>query len=526
VAVNPDFNDVLRNALGILRGMWSHRWAGVGAAWAVGLLALLALSFVPHRYEATARLYVNTDSILKPLMRELTVQPNDEQRMAMLGRIVISRPNVETIVQKAGLDAHARSPAQREGIIDSVMKTLDFRPVGRGNLYTLAFRDRDPKRAQEVVELFTTMFIESNKGSKASDTDAAKRFIEEQIVTYEKKLSEAESRLKDFRLRYLGMTPGDGRDFFVRVNEANNQLNQARLELREAERARDALRQGLASENAAAAGSSSAPVVNSTAVAELDARIESMRRNLDGMLQRYTPGHPDVVGAQRVIRELEEQRHQAVLARRADPAAAAAPSSRGPQASEQLRVSLTQTEAQVASLSARVGEYAARYDKLKASAALVPQLEAEYAQLNRDYEVNKRNYESLVGRRESANISGEMQSVEGVADFRIVDPPRVSPRPVSPNRFLLFPVALLAAFAAGVGVTYVLRQARPTFLDPRSLREATGLPLLGVVSRRIGPADQVAERNSHLRFAGAATGLVGLYLTTFVILEVMASRVA
>ncbi|MBK7660084.1 MAG: hypothetical protein IPJ28_13445 [Betaproteobacteria bacterium] len=119
-------------------------------------------------------------------MPELTVQPNDEQRIAMLGRVVISRPNVEKIVQKAGLDAHAGSSAQREAIVDSVMKTLDFRPAGRGNLYTLAFRDRDPKRAQEVVELFTTMFIESNKGSKASDTDAAKRFIEEQIVTYER----------------------------------------------------------------------------------------------------------------------------------------------------------------------------------------------------------------------------------------------------------------------------------------------------------------------------------------------------
>ena len=322
------------------------------------------------------------------------------------------------------------------------------------------------------------------------------------------------------------MTPGDGRDFFVRVNESNNQLNQARLELREAERARDALKQGLANENAVSAGSSSGPVVNSAAVAELDARIESMRRNLDGLLQRYTPGHPDVVGAQRVIRELEEQRHQAVLARRADPAAAAAPSTRGPLASDQLRVSLTQAEAQVASLSARVGEYAARNEKLKASAALVPQLEAEYAQLNRDYEVNKRNYESLVGRRESANISGEMQSVEGVADFRIVDPPRVSPRPVSPNRFLLFPVALLAACAAGIGVTYLLRQTRPTFLDPRSLREATGLPLLGVVSKRVRPGDVSAERRSHVRFAGAAVGLVGLYLATFVILEVVASRVA
>ncbi|MBK7659651.1 MAG: hypothetical protein IPJ28_11065 [Betaproteobacteria bacterium] len=139
------------------------------------------------------------------------------------------------------------------------------------------------------------MFIESNKGSKASDTDAAKRFIEEQIGIYEKKLQEAEGRLKEFRLRYLGMNPGDGRDFFVRMNEASNQLNQARLELREAERARDALRQGLSTAGDPA-GAAPAAAANAAAVAEIDARIESMRRNLDALLQRYTPSHPDVTG--------------------------------------------------------------------------------------------------------------------------------------------------------------------------------------------------------------------------------------
>lgn len=521
-----DFNDILRNATGLLRGMWTHRWEGLAAAWGVGLLALVALFFVPHRYEATARLYVNTDSILKPLMRDITVQPNDEQRITMLSRVVISRPNIETLVQKSGLEAQARTPGERERIVDGLMKSLEFRSAGRGNLYTLAYRDRDPKRAQEIIELLTAMFIESNKGSKASDTDAAKRFIEEQIGIYEKKLQEAEGRLKEFRLRYLGMNPGDGRDFFVRMNEASNQLNQARLELREAERARDALRQGLSTAGDPA-GAAPAAAANAAAVAEIDARIESMRRNLDALLQRYTPSHPDVTGAQRVIRELEEQRHQAVLARRSGATLPAPASGTGaPRAADQLMVSLTQAEAQVASLSARVGEYAARYEKLKSSAALVPQLEAEYAQLNRDYDVNKRNYEGLVTRRESANISGEMQSVEGVADFRIVDPPRVSPRPVSPNRFLLFPVALVAALGAGVGVAWLARQVRPTFLDGRSLRETTGLPLLGVVSQRVTAVDSAKKRQSHLRFAGAIAGLVGLYATTFVVLEVLSSRMA
>ncbi|MBK7659652.1 MAG: hypothetical protein IPJ28_11070 [Betaproteobacteria bacterium] len=226
-----------------------------------------------------------------------------------------------------------------------------------------------------------------------------------------------------------------------------------------------------------------------------------------------------------MIRELEEQRHQAVLARRSGATLPAPRFRHGPRAADQLMVSLTQAEAQVASLSARVGEYAARYEKLKASAALVPQLEAEYAQLNRDYDVNKRNFESLVARRESATISGDMQSVEGVADFRLVDPracrpARSRPTASSCSRSRSWrpwrgrrgrPAG--AAGAPHLPRSPLLRVKRPGCRSRRGLASVTA-------------GDGAKKRQSHLRFAGAIAGLVGLYATTFVVLEVLSSRMA
>jgi capsular polysaccharide biosynthesis protein len=163
---------------------------------------------------------------------------------------------------------------------------------------------------------------------------------------------------------------------------------------------------------------------------------------------------------------------------------------------------------QVASLRARVDEYAGRMQQVREQMKTAPQIEAEASQLNRDYAVTKKNYEDLVQRRQSAVMSGELDVASGVADFRLIDPPRVSPKPVAPNRLLLYPGALVVALAAGLGFAFAASQLRPTFQDGHDLRMQTGLPLLGVVTMLTTEADRQRDRASMLRFVGASGGLM------------------
>ena len=158
-----------------------------------------------------------------------------------------------------------------------------------------------------------------------------------------------------------------------------------------------------------------------------------------------------------------------------------------------------------------MAEYETRYARLKDSAKLVPQVEAEFAQLNRDYDINKKNYESLVARRESAEIGGDMEASGGGADFRLIDPPRASPQPVAPNRLVLLPLALLAALGAGFFASFVASQVWPTFLDARSLRDATGVPVLGSVSMMASDALKRKERRGLIGFVGGTVALLGSF---------------
>jgi uncharacterized protein involved in exopolysaccharide biosynthesis len=79
-----------------------------------------------------------------------------------------------------------------------------------------------------------------------------------------------------------------------------------------------------------------------------------------------------------------------------------------------------------------VAEYEARFERLKSMSNTVPAVEVEMQQLNRDYNVNKANYEKLLERRASAEISGELTSTSGLMSFRIVDPPTVPEAPSGP----------------------------------------------------------------------------------------------
>jgi polysaccharide chain length determinant protein (PEP-CTERM system associated) len=511
-------DEVIKQALGFLRGMWKYRWPAVALAWVVTIAGAVAIFRIPDQYEAQARIYVDTQSILKPLMAGLTVQPNIDQQISMLSRTLLSRPNLEKLVRMADLDLNARTQLERDELITDLTRRIEIRNTGRDNLYTLAIRDQDQERAKRTIQSLTSIFVESSLGASRKDADSARSFLDEQIRRYEQKLEEAEVRLKEFRLRNIDAQSVDGRDSAARVGEASAQLAAAQLQLREAENARDAIRQQLALERSQGVANVLPnlvpPPTASFATPEIDARIQGIQRNLDALLQRFTDQHPDVVVNRRQLAELEAQKEKEVAQMRAAAAAAASarpPETTGSLAAQELSRMLAAAEVQVATARTRVSEFSMRLASARDALKTAPQLEAEAAQLNRDYAINKKNYEDLVARRQAAVMSGELEVASGVADFRLIDPPRVTPKPVAPNRLLMLPLALLAGLGAGAALALLMSQIRPTFHDPAELSQKTGLPLLGVVSLQQDDSVRRRERNSLLRFLGAVGGLLGMF---------------
>ena len=471
----------------------------------------MAIYVVPERFEASSRIYVDTQTVLKPLMRDLAFQPDIDQQVRMLARTLISRPNVTRLIEQPDLGLAFGNPKAREATVNRLMDQIKVVAAERGNLYSISYRDANPEQARKIVEAAVALFVKTGTDGKKNDSADAGHFIEEQIRTNEAKLIEAENRLKDFKLRNFGVSGVSNQDYFARMSTLSDEVTKLRNDLRAAEQSRDAFRRELTAEDPQLPVE--APAVTTPAVvSEIDARLESQLRQLDDLLRRFTDEHPDVINARRLVGQLEKLKRQETEAKAREGRGAAKGTAATSPVYQRIRVSLAESEAQVASLRSQLAAQQERLSQVRALAGRMPQVEAEFAQLNRDYDVMRKNFDQLVARRESASLGVKLDESSQLAEFRVVEPPRVAPTPVFPGRIHLAAGAVLLAVLAGVAAALLLDVLRPTFDDAKSLEQISGRPVLGTVSLSRTQAWQQGARQDRIRVAGATALLLTFQL--------------
>ena len=505
--------ELITQLLSLVKGVWKYRWYSAVIAWVFVLAGGIKVYTLPDDYQASARVFVDTQSILKPLLSGMTTIPNVEQQVSIMSRTLLSRPNLEKVLRMVDLDIKAKTVKDHEQLINNLASQIAITGTGRDDLYTLSYSNENPKLAKEVVQSLLTIFVEGSFGDKKQDTANAVQFIDTQIKSYEEKLVTAENALKDFKLKNSGLLPRQGGDYGTQLSAIEDSLNQAKLELREAEQARNAIKNQIANDEPVDdPKAEQAPLTVSNP--EIDGRIEGLQKNLDSLRMQFTERHPDIIATKRLISQLET-RKQELEARKREEAKLRKPSGdRGLNYSpmlQQLNVALSEAEARVASMKARVEEYSARSSRLKALSNAIPEVEAQFTRLNRDYEINKSNYDQLVSRREAAKLSGELSNTTEMMTFRVIDPPTVPYTPAGPNRLRLFSMVFIGALVAGIGTALLISQIRPTFLSQSDLRLATGLPILGTVSMNWTDREKTKRKKSLYAFSFSFILLFTLY---------------
>ena len=124
-------------AMPIVQAMWRHRWLAVGTAWLVCTAGWIGTAFMPTRYESTARVYLNADPLLTPLLRGLAADTDPGRHLDFMQKTLLSRPNLEQLVRLTDLDTEVRTPGEKEALFQRLARDVSVTPI-TANLLALS----------------------------------------------------------------------------------------------------------------------------------------------------------------------------------------------------------------------------------------------------------------------------------------------------------------------------------------------------------------------------------------------------
>jgi succinoglycan biosynthesis transport protein ExoP len=482
-----------------LHQVWRRRWLALGVAWGLCLAGWLVIALIPSKYESTARVFVQMQSVL-PNQVGITMQERASD-LTRLRQTLTSTANLEKVVRRTELNELAASPRELAARVEALREAISV-TAQQDNLFEISAtanvrgfsNAQNARLAREVVKNLLDLFVAPATGNGDESTQGL-AFLDAELKRREVQLQAAEQARVGFEQRYLGLLPGEG-SIEQRLAAARAELSSVESQLIQAQSSLGALRGQLGSTP------STIPGLGGSSAGPVTAQIDALQAQVAQAAARgWTDSHPDVIALKAQIARLRP------LASRESPNSGGISNP----SYVSLRATIAEKEGQVQAASNRKAQLQGDIAQLGSKRASEPGVAAEQAKLNRDYDVLKRQYDKLVEDREQLRLRSDVQAKTASMLFRVIDPPSLPTVPIAPKRPLLLTVILFAALGAGVGAAFVAGQLQATFPTQNKLAAATGLPVLGTIGEVVSDAKRRLARQRLAWLVGGAGALGAAY---------------
>jgi polysaccharide chain length determinant protein (PEP-CTERM system associated) len=517
---------LLEKLMDELHGTWRYRWAGLAAAWLVAVLGWLYVFALPDNYEAQSRVFVDTRTILRPALAGLAVNEDLNAEVNYVRQALLAGPQLLKVAQEAGmLPADSKGGEHQQQVIENLathtqiaVKSASDREDDRnaGNIYRITYQDADRGRALKVVSILSHALVTGTVYSTHAESESAQKFLETQLQDYEQRLRASEAKLAAFKTAHMGVMPTESGGYFVQLQKENQAIEDTQNKLRTAESRRATLERQLRGDAAISAGGGYGGG-NGSGAGDTLSRIAETQAHLDDLLLRYTDKHPDVIAARETLAQLKQRRAAEIESlRRGDANAAATSRASANPVYQGIALQLNQAEVDISDLRSELADHQTKAQELRTMLNTAPEAEAAYAQLTRDYDVNKEQYTALLQNYDKTRL-GQRANDAGSVRFTVVQPPSVGQDPVWPNRPLLLLGVLIAALGVGLGSAYGLNLLQPVAGSARALAELTGATVLGVVGNAFPSRTASTVRRDRRRVYLATACLVATFAAVLVV---------
>jgi polysaccharide chain length determinant protein (PEP-CTERM system associated) len=471
-----------------VHSVWNRRWLALAVAWGVCLLGWLMVSLIPNKYESKAQIQVRTQTMLSD---QVGFNPQDQRRnIQQLAQTLTSSANLAKVVRGTDLGASVATDAELAGKIEGLRANIEVK-AEQDDFFAISAKQPSGKLARDVVQKLIDVAEEDNIAGDRKETSQTLRFLDAQIESRQKELSEAEAKRVAYETQNLGLLPGVG-SVSQRMEASRAELSQIDSQLIQARSALAALNGQLAGTPATLNGPSMGGGAPS-ALGQAQGELASMRA------RGFTDSHPDVVSIKNQIANL----------RSAGGGSSGGGGYRTPNpAYSSLQSMRAERDAAVTALNARKNALQSDMAALAAKQTAEPGVAAEYQRINRDYEVLKTQYDKLVTERDQIRLRGQVETQTDAVQFRVVKEPSLSNVPAVPNRPLLLAAVLIVGIGAGIGSAFALGHLQTSFPTAAKLERASGLPVIGSISQMLTGEQRVQRKQKMKLFYGASAGLV------------------
>lgn len=432
-------------------------------------LGIVVTSLLPNVYRATTTILVDPQKIPeKYVTSTVTTDPN--ARMNTLTQQVLSASRLQEIIDRDDLYPELRRKKSREEVLDFMRKKtkIEIKPSPEPeqglSSFTISYQDKNRTLVALITNQLASSFIDWNLKVRQQQAISTTEFLGSELQRAKQGLEEQESQLEAFKMRHVGATPAELNANLQALSrlqseaqsnvDAISRLDQERIMLTQVK----------------PMDSQFAPLTDRDRLLQEKHRLENERWSLK---RQFTDTYPDVITVTEQLKNVNAR-----LATMPEPAKNSIESY---DPNTQVRLTLIEKETerhkgQIAMLQRQMQTYQWKVDS-------VPVLETQLAELTRNYEASRQNYQSLLDKTFSAGMSEELERKQQAERFTVLDPAKTPEKPISPKRIPIMIAVLFVAIVLPAGLVIGMYLLSHAIKSEAELKEMlpSGVPILGTI---------------------------------------------
>lgn len=484
-----------------------RKWWFIGALF-VGWAVVAGISWIiPARYRSEALVLVERQQV-NPKLVEPNVQTDLQQRVDAMTQRVLSRPRLQSLIEKDNLYARQRKSMNIDDVIDLMRKDIEINVVTANKAkpdeltgFNVSYIAPSARVAQQVTGELVQFFIEENRLITTENSDQATQFFDSQLQDASKDLADQEQKLRDFKTRYLGELPEQLQSNLQILTGMQGQLQAANDALSRAQQQETYLQSLLSQFHAAdASGDENVPL-------SIDQQLTAQRAELAADLAKYTDKHPDVIRLKQDIVATEALKKKMEAEGKTDVSPQA---SRGPSSLAQVKSQLKANDVEIANRKKDIKDIQAQISSYQARLNETPMREQELAGIVRDHEQSLANYNSLLARKQQSELASNLVTRQQGEQFVIIDPPSLPQSPEFPNHVKFSLGGIGAGLALGLVLVVVKELTNQSVYTDDQASMLVKAPILTSVPSLWTVSEQHQHKRSALLQNIAAAALLAL----------------